>query len=1773
VAADDPSTEILPAPADETIQSPAPKARVAGGVHAIDAETNLVGRTLGRFSIVEKLGRGGSGDVYRAEQQQLGRSAVIKVLRRGTSLNPTKIDRFLREAKLASRLDHPYAAHVYAFGAEPDGELWIAMEYVRGATLDELVNRRGPIPPAIFGPLFGRVCEVVHTAHELGIVHRDIKGSNVMVIERAGQLLPKLLDFGIAKADLPEGDDDSPATTIDEILEDKELTQMGATLGSPHYMSPEQWLRPADVDARADIYALGVLAYRCCSGAVPFKYADRATLIDAHLRAPPPALPERVPEPLATAIYRALEKDPDGRWPTALAFGEAVQRAAGASAPEAVPSFDPYTRDVWLRAGPQPIADACARLAESATAIDCEVAIRELVGITCRWLAVLALATQRGTGADAEIRERARDVVGRDDAHPWLELARALARAGARSQDTVARGVPGLTAALAGSDALAALAERIDGRFGARGARDDNRARDPRPAPSLALDIAAAADALRPIEPLLAYQLVVGRGAQWAESWVGTRRRDRDRVLVWGDPLADGDVALLDAAGKVVARLSPFAQVIAPMPSADPEMFLLWRGGRGSARLVAAPWGFELDDDRAAARLATLTTEDGETAHDDAGDASPYPGLAAYREGDAERFVGREREVEALANRLVRAPLLAVLGPSGAGKSSFIHAGVMPRLEQNGYRVVSMRPGRHPMHALAALPTVSADSLDGGATAARLRELGESAQRGLVIVIDQLEELVTLCGDADERTRFAEALAAATADGARSPVRVVVTLRDDFAAVIESEQALRGMFEVFVLGTPLPESLRRIVVEPARRAGVVVEPAVVDDMVAEVAGRPASLPLLSFTASQLWATRDKQAHSITHAAYLALGGVAGALSTYADQVYDSLARKDQQVVRELFARLVALDGTRIPAPRAELEQLPDARAVLAHLIDARLLVARQDESTRSRDSARTVDAVDYIEIVHECLAERWDRLAQWRREDAADSALLADVRAAARRWLDTGRSAGLLWRGEPLVELRKLVARAPALTDDERAFADASDAADRRARRVRRGAIAGAMAALAVVATLTTYLGVDASTSRDAAEQSAAEARATAKLADDRLTSSIVEQGTTHLNSGRELEALAYFGEALRRGADSIGLREMIAIASRGWRAHVGSMQSVLAMAPLPNGAGFVTGNRDSKLRWLGPDGTPTGREVDLGLGPITDLQDQVDRITVVADSGVALLAPTCCDVLLKVTRPGFVHDLAPGPGSDEITTMEKDGLHVIGRDGTVRRSLAFSGQFTDAAYDREGQHALVWSGGTLTAVDLATFAQHPLARDMHGDLAQSHDRETFAYIDDARVIHVLHADGSAIATIHPTIYAAGVVLSPTGDRVAALTEHAIAVYDRDGNELQRFTSELSAQGAAMVEGDDVWTASRDGKLRHYQRGVLVASLPVHVADIIDVQLGGRLIATLGSDYELQLTRADAMQFRPSDPPCPRVSSWPFDQAVLSVCKDGRFLMYIGTHQVGAIVGITDDTPTVAWDPTTKMAAVASDALSVYGPDATMRGLSRKMKAFDIAFQDAQHLLVLEQVDPKLTASAGATAGVWRWEFATDRWERLFDAPHGLGLTSTPYGIYVSFDDGHVGRFVDGHEVARVEVGGRVAYFVQTRDHEHMAMQVSSGATLFADTRTGTIGRRLPAADSSDTSPSFDDTGELLVRPTNGIMQIWDRTTGEALVYNLDLLHVPSGVTFGADGTLELQGDRTGVLDIARDPRPAAAIEADIACKVPLAIVDGRLEPAARRCP
>jgi TonB family protein len=300
---------------------------------SVDNVDPLIGRTLGDFVVREKFGQGGFGAVYKADQKTLLREAVIKVLHSYHTNDLKILERFTREAKLASTLEHPYTAHIYAFGVESDGLMWIAMEFVRGIPLNELLKTEGPIPLDAFISLLDKICEVVHTAHEGGIVHRDLKPANVMVIQKAGQLLPKLLDFGIAKAlnINTELNNDSLAqspSTSQSDAQDKENT-VGTTVGvvgSPRYMAPEQWATNATVDARTDIYALGVLTYECLTGTPPFN-GEYYALAFAHASQKVPALSSDFPKALNEVISKAMAKQPEERFKTAIEFASALRAA------------------------------------------------------------------------------------------------------------------------------------------------------------------------------------------------------------------------------------------------------------------------------------------------------------------------------------------------------------------------------------------------------------------------------------------------------------------------------------------------------------------------------------------------------------------------------------------------------------------------------------------------------------------------------------------------------------------------------------------------------------------------------------------------------------------------------------------------------------------------------------------------------------------------------------------------------------------------------------------------------------------------------------------------------------------------------------------------------------------------------------------------------------------------------------------------------------------------------------------------------------------------------------------------------------------------------------------------------------------------------------------------------------------------------------------------------------------------------------------------------
>ena len=268
----------------------------------------------GKYRVEGELGRGAYGVVFRAEQEELGRHVAVKTLLPQAFLQKDIVQRFHREAQLISRLDHPNIIRLYDYGMD-EGLLYMAVEYVEGRTLMDVIERDAPVEPVRARALALQILDALVHAHAQGIVHRDLKPDNIVLLrtrttdEREFEVV-KILDFGISK--LLRGDEESngPKGRGHNQKALKSLTQDGTVLGTPHYMSPENIVGDP-IDHRADLYAFGVILYELLIGKHPFDAPSPSAVMVRHLRDDPPDLPDHLRETVFNvAIHRCLEKQP-----------------------------------------------------------------------------------------------------------------------------------------------------------------------------------------------------------------------------------------------------------------------------------------------------------------------------------------------------------------------------------------------------------------------------------------------------------------------------------------------------------------------------------------------------------------------------------------------------------------------------------------------------------------------------------------------------------------------------------------------------------------------------------------------------------------------------------------------------------------------------------------------------------------------------------------------------------------------------------------------------------------------------------------------------------------------------------------------------------------------------------------------------------------------------------------------------------------------------------------------------------------------------------------------------------------------------------------------------------------------------------------------------------------------------------------------------------------------------------------------------------------------
>ncbi|MBO3748290.1 hypothetical protein J5X84_19630 [Streptosporangiaceae bacterium NEAU-GS5] len=483
-------------------------------------------------------------------------------------------------------------------------------------------------------------------------------------------------------------------------------------------------------------------------------------------------------------------------------------------------------------------------------------------------------------------------------------------------------------------------------------------------------------------------------------------------------------------------------------------MLALYRGGRQAEALeayretralLAAELGVEPGPALQRLHEAMLRGDESlfpEPYEPDAADRCPYPGLMAFQPEQLDLFYGRSQLVARLFGRIERHRVVTVFGASGSGKSSLLRAGLVGRLAivpaaARRWHPVLMTPTARPMAALS-------------------EALGEEpAGEPILLVVDQFEEVFTLCAGDGERDAFVRALAALADQGAT----LVLGVRADFLARFAEQQPLDSDAQLIV-GPPSPADIREIVVEPARRAGLAVEPDLLAAVVADTAGEPGALPMLSHALMETWLHR--RGPVLTLDAYQEAGGVRGAIAQTAERVYEELGAGQREAARRIFLRLTALgdgtDDTRRPVAHEELDGVADpviTSAALARLAEARLVIMDERQ----------------VEVAHESLIKAWPRLHGWLVDDRENLRIHRRLTEAAHTWERLDRDPGALFRGTQLLATRSWIEDHPRepnrLEQDflraSQGQAEAEIMSDRRRARVLRR-LSAALAVLLVLA-------------------------------------------------------------------------------------------------------------------------------------------------------------------------------------------------------------------------------------------------------------------------------------------------------------------------------------------------------------------------------------------------------------------------------------------------------------------------------------------------------------------------------------------------------------------------------------------------------------------------------------------------------------------------------------------------------------------------------------
>jgi WD40 repeat protein/DNA-binding SARP family transcriptional activator len=1084
---------------------------------------------------------------------------------------------------------------------------------------------------------------------------------------------------------------------------------------------------------------------------------------------------------------------------------------------------------------------------------------------------------------------------------------------------------------------------------------------------------------------------------------------------------------------------------------------------------------------------------DGATPPPDQPVLCPFKGLAAFESSDAEFFCGRDRAISDLIARLAEWPLVGILGPSGIGKSSLLRAGVLPALRAGAlpgsarWPQVLLRPGADPVGEL--------ERALGGELESVLGELGRGGR--LVLAVDQLEELFTICHREVDRGEFLARLAAVARDHERR-VLLLCTLRADFYGRLSAYPAFAELISrSHVLVGPMDrDELREAIERPAARAGLEVESRLVDVLVAEVGDEPGSLPLLSTTLLELWRARDGRTLRLPD--YRTTGGVRGGVARIAEAAYLRLSDRDRDVARDLLLRLAdGGDGSpeRRLVPFDELPRTDGAERVLAALTEARLL---------------TIGA-GTVELSHEALLREWPRYRAWLEEDRVGRRLQAHLRVTAGEWDAHGRDAGDLYRGARLAAALEFAAEHPDGMDRlEREFVAASRfEADREAGRQRaqnrrlRALLVGA----GVLLVLTVVAGVVALVGQQRANSDARLAVAEA-----------------HAALGRQLGAEALSEPRLDVAA--LLAREAVVL-DRSPQTE-GTLLSTLLRSPAVIAAFSLLTNSTPHVA-VSPDGrtlavsdsvsdtvrfydartrTPIGHELNDFFG---------DQPPVYSEDGSLLVYRAGASLAVRDARTLALRQRLPigAPFVQELTADAPNGSILVAPDG---RTVYYGYWMTNPAGQPAEAYLARWSlpsGKRLPTVALGRGPLLAAALTRHGAILLIVTGHAIKTYDP----HGLSPIGTVRVRPAPVLPSSAAI-SPDGATVTIGSQSGSVWFaDATSGAARRAGSGHAAAVASVVyapDGGRAMTVGDDGRLIVWNpaRATETAVLPSPPGRIQDARVspngwtlytaavGGVLLA-----WDLTGERGFGHSARLSSvlPCCDPVS--PLEPA-LALSPDGsRFAVPTGASTVGLFATDTlrrvatfkirpagAPITALAWSPNGGVLAVGArdGVVQLWGADGTpellrsllgLTPLPGQPEAIQsLAFSPDGALLAAS--DKSQTTAVGhtlvspfATMAIWHVDTGA-----LVAPPADLGA----------------GNGLNGSDVVAFSPDGKL-----------LAASLLTGGVNVFDPVSGRVLRTLPDPGDDSISLAFAPSGALAAGTLGGTVEMWNPATGKRLAQPL----------------------------------------------------------------